>query len=368
MYATVAKSISIRDTLRYNEQKVTLGKADFLWGENFVKDTSALSLRDKLDRFSERIAMNHRNVPKTVHLFVTFSPKDELSNEKMIKLSRHYMDGVGFGEQPYLVYRHLDTAHHHLHIASTNVRADGSLIRIGLKELYHSHYLTRQMETSFSLVPRHRTTLEEQTQFQVNHALKVIYGEAPLKRAISDVLNTVVDHYKYTSLNELNAVLRQYNVYADKGREGSKLYQNRGLVYYALDDHGRQVSMYLNASSFSLKPTLPYLENKFVLNERLRENQRLRITTAIEWTFATRSPDWKGFLQGMQREGINVFVQETRDKRPADIYFIDFQGKSIFSGENLGAQFSLRSIQDRCVQEQQLQHEETQRLHLKLRL
>lgn len=124
--------------------------------------------------------------------------------------------------------------------------------------------------------------------------------------------------------------------------------------------------MYLNASSFSLKPTLPYLENKFSLNESLREKQRRRITTAIEWTFSTKASNWAGFEQSMQREGINVVVQEAGDKGPAGIYFIDHHGKSAFSGDNLGVQYNLGAIREKCVLNQQ--QKEILRHHLKLRL
>jgi phage pi2 protein 07 len=70
---------------------------------------------------------------------------------------------------------------------------------------------------------------------------KVEYGKLETKRAIANVLSNVLRTYKYTSLPELNAVLKQYNIMADGGSEDSRIYKNMGLVYYAPDDSGKRV-------------------------------------------------------------------------------------------------------------------------------
>jgi uncharacterized protein YijF (DUF1287 family) len=38
------------------------------------------------------------------------------------------MEKIGFGEQPYLIYKHEDAGHPHIHIVSTTIKADGSRI------------------------------------------------------------------------------------------------------------------------------------------------------------------------------------------------------------------------------------------------
>ena len=89
------------------------------------------------------------------------------------------------------------------------------------------------------------------------------------KRAIQNVLDDVINQYKYSSLAELNAVLKQYNVMADRGTEDSIIYQKKGLYYRALDDNGNKIGVPIKASLFHQKPTLSFLEQKFELNEHL---------------------------------------------------------------------------------------------------
>ena len=57
------------------------------------------------------------------------------------------------------------------------------------------------------------------------------------------MLDTVINTYKYTSLAELNAVLKQYNVIADRGNEGSRVFENNGLVYRIVDQQGNKVGV-----------------------------------------------------------------------------------------------------------------------------
>ena len=367
MFAKVRGVNTIADKLRYNLKKVLNGKAECIYAENFLKDLDHLSEKDKLNRFIQRTSLNDRTEKKGVSIAVGFKPTEELSTEKMIMLARHYMKGIGFEDQPYLVYRHSDVTQPHFHIVSTNIRATGK--RIELRDIiqWKSYAVTRSMEEEFGLQKLERAEKQRES-FKVRQAQTVIYGESPTKRAISDVLNTVVEHYKYTSFKELNAALREYNVIAWRGKETSALYKSRGVLYQVLDEKGHRVGSPIKASHFFLKPTLDNLEKRFKLNLELDEKKSERITTAIEWTLAGKAPDWPGFQRAMEREGINIVVQESKDGKERDVFFIDHREKSVFAGERLGGGYSLKAIQARCAQEQQLQQEETQRQQNRLRL
>jgi hypothetical protein len=67
------------------------------------------------------------------------------------------------------------------------------------------------------------------------NAQRIIYGKSETKRAISNVLMKVISEYKFTSLSALNAVLKLFNVTADRGEKDSRIYRNNGLTYRILD-------------------------------------------------------------------------------------------------------------------------------------
>jgi len=368
MFGKLGKTGSVRKTIEYNEEKVLQQKAVYLHAKNFILDTHELTYNDKYNRLHDRITLNERAEKRVAHMFLTFHPKDEIPNNTMVQLADRFMQAAGFGDQPYLVYRHFDSVHPHLHVVSTLVLPNGKMIDTSPRLLRELKILTQGMERELNLKPNVVNIGDEQIKLNASWTQQVAYGQQSLKSAIGSVLNAIIDQYKYTSIDELNAILAEYNVKADRGHEGTRMYQNRGLVYAALDKNGKQVSRGLWASSFESKPTLPYLEDKFSLNQSLRESQRSRITTAIKWTFAGKAPDWTGFREAMEREGINIVVEKTKDKQTPGIYFIDHRGKSVFSGESLGPEFNLKAIRERCASEQQLQESESQRNRLKIHL
>ena len=97
------------------------------------------------------------------------------------------------------------------------------------------------------------------------------YGKAETKRAITNVLDHVLPTYKYASLAELNAILQQYNVVADRGRESSRIYKSNGLVYRILNSNGEKIGVPIKASLIYSKPTLKNIEARFESNERERQ-------------------------------------------------------------------------------------------------
>ncbi|MGL1166852.1 hypothetical protein ACSTKZ_25270, partial [Vibrio parahaemolyticus] len=85
-------------------------------------------------------------------------------------------------------------------------------------------------------------------------------------RSISNVVGSVFSSYKFCSLPEFNAALKQFNVIADRGKEEGRIYKNRGLVYRVLDSDGNKMGVPIKASSIGCKPTLDNLEKKFTAN------------------------------------------------------------------------------------------------------
>jgi hypothetical protein len=364
MQAKIEPTRTILIPLQYNEKKVSEGKAATIGAEGFLKDYDRLTKKEIVDRFRQRTSLNERWSDHGVHFSLNFGKSEKLDNEKMARIASRYIENMGFEDQPYVVYRHIDAGHTHLHIVATSVRADGSGIHIPPSEYYRSPSLCRELEREFLLEKNPKVTQEDKQQFEVVRAQRVMYGEPGLKRAMSDVLNTVVDHYNYTSLEEFNAVLRQYNVIANPGREHSHLREVGGLLYHALDADGKRVGKPIKASLFLVKPTLKHLEQRFAESQSLREASKERLQTAIDWALAGQTPDWSTFKENLERDGIAVVTDIKGDN--GNVFFVDHVGKAAFAGNSLGPAYDLVSIQGRLAPEQVLSEEQTQRHHLNL--
>ena len=228
-------SQSIARSLWYNEQKVTQKQAECILAANFLKDVDRLSYDDKLQRLQRRMELNE-DVSTSYHISLNFDPSDKLSNETLQEITRIYMKELGFERQPYLVYKHNDAGHPHLHIVTTHVQRNGDPIvmyKIGENQ---SEKARLHIEQKFDLVTTEKKR-HKQTQTQkIEGVQKVVYGLKSTARAVSDVVQHVTEKFKYTSLEELNAVLRLYNVEAYRGKEDSRLFQRHGLLYRVLDE------------------------------------------------------------------------------------------------------------------------------------
>lgn len=181
----------------------------------------------------------------------------------------------------------------------------------------------------------------------------MIYGRSETKRAITNVLDKVLPLYIYASLPELNAVLRQYNIVADRGEEDYRTYRSKGLVYRVLDDKGQKIGAPLKASANYNNPGLKFLKEKFAQNEMLKQPHKFRVKNAIDLSFVRhKGQSLDDLVKALQKEKIQVVLRQNDTGVIYRITYVDHQTRCVFDGSDLGKQYSANGIQERCNQEQ----------------
>ncbi len=361
MFAKIRSYQGISRILSYNELKLNRGKAECVYANRFVKDLDELSRNDKYFHFERLMSLNERTTKNAVHISISFFPGDKLSNDEFLKLIREYMQRIGFGHQPYLVYRHDDTRHPHFHVASTTIRKNGS--RIEMRDIIKtkSLWITREMEFTHGLM--RKEYLDRLS------AVKVEYGRSALKPAIQNVLNAVIEPYKYRSFDELNAILSLYNVKAHRGKEGSRLHQYKGILYGLVDENGKSVGMPIKASSFDQKPTLQSIEKKIVLNEPLLEQDSQRTRGAINWTLLKDTyTNLSAFIEALEDMRISAVSELDQDGQLKRIFYVDHATRSVFDGEALGTNYNAQAIREECSAKEVPKQKESPRRRLRLNL
>ena len=347
MYAKIKDNKNVRNTLQYNEQKVREGRAECIAAGNFTKDLEYLTQKDKLYHFRRLTSQNENINVNGLHISLNFHPTDKLSASELTRIATEYMDRMDWGHQPYLIYRHNDAGHPHLHVATTSVQKDGKNIRLPWDYL-RSRTITRELEQANSLVQVRERHKERRPS---RPASKVLYGQKALMPALSDVLDKVVPQYKCTSVEELNAALRLYNVEAYRGKEGSRLHRYRGLIYRVLDENGRAVSGYIKASLFDSKPTLARLEKQFQLNlaDPRRPEHKLHVQTAVDWALVQRSLDMTGLQKTLVSQRISMVQMKGKEAGEQSLYYVDHQTRAVFDGRQLGANYHGKGLEQRCA-------------------
>lgn len=351
MHATLELAQSITRELHYHELKVQRGKAELIGGDNFIKDVKELNYDEKLFHFNRLIALDNQGYKPVLDVFLRFSRLDKLDNTTTQRVMQAYAEGMGLDKQPWLAYRHRDTLHPHVHLVSTTRQADGKRIALTPALLKRSRELTHRLEKEYGL---DQSDEEANLRAQHKYLQKVEYGKVSLYPAIKLVLETIVPAYKYTNLEELNAVLGLFNVRAQETAPG---HERRGLVFYPLLANGKDGGAYFKASAFPSRPTLPQLEERFGENLALREEHRRRITSTIDYALAGSTLSFEAFKQDLGRQQVSV-VTPRSEAAGQRIWYVDHRTFSVFDGTALGAQYTGAAVQQRCLPDevyQQLQ-------------
>ncbi len=94
------------------------------------------------------------NLGKAVaHFSLSLPPSEGLiSDEGFQSIALRFLDGMGFTDVPYLIARHHDTEHQHVHIIASRVRTDGSVVS-DKNDYRRAESLAREIEMEFELIP-----------------------------------------------------------------------------------------------------------------------------------------------------------------------------------------------------------------------
>ncbi len=349
MVAKITTPKSIEAALNYNEKKVQKGNAICLHAANYLKEAKQMNFYQKLAGFERLNSLNERATTKTLHVSLNFDPPEKLSENRLLQIASDYMQKIGFSEQPYLVYKHEDAGHPHIHIVSTTIKANGSRINTHNIGRNQSEKARKEIEQTYGLVKAERQQQLKSPGIKAVDAEKVIYGKDETKRSISNTVSAVFSQYKFASLPEFNAALKQFNVVADRGKEEGRIYKNRGLVYRVLDAVGNKVGVPIKASSISCKPILNNLEKKFTANETAKESMKPFVKTKLDECIAQSPVTMKELMEQLKQKNIYTVLRQNAEGRLYGITFVDNQNKVVFNGSDLGKGYSAAALQSRLA-------------------
>ena len=337
MVAKIKSGKSLTGALNYNENKVKQGKAELIQAKGYPKELTGLNFYDKLLRLTDLAEGNQRVQTNAVHISLNFPNEELLPDETLRNIVQDYMQGIGFEMQPWLVYRHNDAGHPHIHIVTTNIKRDGCRISLHYLGQNQSEKARKEIEVKYNLMKA-----EDQPGQKPNlkaDATVAAYGKAETKLAITNIVNQVVRTYKFTSIPELNTVLRCYNIQADRGSKDSRMFAREGLIYWILDARGNKIGVPIKASCIYGKPTLKTLEEKFRLNEQLRKPYKAGLIKTIDEVLS-KPQTKRGFQKALREKGIRVILRQNDQGRIYGVTFVDQKHKAVFNGSDLGKAYS----------------------------
>lgn len=334
--------------LHYNENKVIAGEARLIIASGFAGDIEKMTFQNKLQRFNHLTMLKPNVKTNAMHISLNFDSSEKLTLETLQQIATTYMDKIGFGDQPFLVYRHDDSAHLHVHIVSTNITAAAQ--RMDLHDIGRklSEPARKAIEQEFHLIRAESRKFKHEPGIKAIDPEKVKYGHLPTKRALSNVITAVTRDYKFTSLAELNAVLKGFNVIATRGEEHTQMFEKKGLMYSILDTKGNAIGVPIKSSALYCKPTLRNLEKKFERNEEKRKPYKDELKQSIDKILKKYNQFTKPTFQAeLKMNNIGLVLRQNEQGFIYGITFIDHRTKSVFNGSDLGKAYSAKTLTER---------------------
>lgn len=351
MVARFLSGYSIRGLINYNESKVSKGDASVILANQFAIDIENLDIRHKIARFEKLTRLNQMAKRNAIHIMLNFDRTDKPGTEKMIGVATAYMNGIGFGDQPFLVYQHHDVNHPHLHIVTTNIRGNGSRIDFHNIGKSISESIRKKIELEFGLLPAQGRGVHLEDKIVPAKIKSANYGNKPTKQSIYNVVAPVLRSYAFTSLAEFNAVLQQFNVVADRGKIDSEMYQKRGLVYSILNESGNRVGVPIKASLLAGCPTLDQLEKKFLTNALKRKPHKEILIGRINQVLKNEhSASKQFFVDELRNKGIDTIFRQNDSGQIYGVTYVDHTTRYVFNGSDLGKTFSAKALLNRFTQ------------------
>lgn len=350
MVAKITSGKTIRGVLNYNEKKVEGGDAELIYASKFLKEPEELTYTQKLDRFLKLMQQNERTKTNAVHISLNFDKADQLDQLQLQQIAEAYMEKIGFGDQPFLVYQHFDAAHKHIHIVTTNIEEGGNRISLNDIGKNQSEKARKEIEIDFNITKAESKKISDDYYLKPITLEKLTYGQAETKEAISNTVREVVRSYKYTSLAELNAALRQFNVVADPGEPGTLKNDKKGLSYSILDKNGNKIGVPIKASKIYGRPILSNLEKKFDSNRAIREDFKNRLQFVLDKALANPDITTKqDFATALREKNVQVVWRANAEGRVYGVTYVDNATRAVFNGSDLGKAYSANAINERLM-------------------
>ena len=277
-----------------------------------------------------------------IHISLNPHPDDKLTDNQLADIGREYMERLGYGGQPYLIFKHEDIGRDHIHIVSLRVDCEGKLIKNSF-EHKRSKEITELLEKKYGLIPA-----EGQKQKEPWKLTPVDPAQGNLKKQVSAVVKPLAATYKFQTLGEYRALLSLYNIGFEevKGEVKGKPY--RGLVYSALDKEGNKVGTTLKSSLFGKSVGYDGLEKQMVKSgEQIKPpgfRERTRIAVARAVNASNSENDLREKLKSLN---IDLVLRRNDQGRIYGVTFIDHNDRCVFNGSRLGKEFSANVFNDR---------------------
>ena len=336
MVAKISTGQSLYGALAYNQEKVDEGHAKILAANLVLQpEDGQFSIGDCMKDFQRWMPSHYRTEKPVIHISLTPHPDDVLTDEQLTAIGEEYMQKLGYGNQPYLIFKHEDIDRRHIHIVSLRVDSTGKKINDS-NEYRRSKAITEELEQKYGLHPAEGQKKGEDWQLT-----PVDNDKGNLKKQINNVVKPLLKMYRFQSMGEFRALLSLYNIGVEEVKGEVNGCNYHGILYSALNKDGKKNGTPIKSSVLGKSTGIAAIEKQMqqsgtvIKDKKLKERTRRVVSAAIQRTRAESD-----FRKELSAQGIDLVLRRNEDNRIYGVTFIDHRNRVVLNGSRLGKDFS----------------------------
>lgn len=337
---------SMAGTLFYNQNKVDKKKAQLLGVFNIPEGNGKHSIRREFERY-ERMNIRTKNVSFQLSINPNPGrPEETLTDEQAVAYARELMDGLGYGEQPIVIYKHQDIERTHYHVVSIRTNQQGKRI----KKDFERHTLQKLMQKyqkkyGYAIGSDEMRVLKKETNPEL-----VFFepGKKDVREQFSQIFESALK-YRFTTVFQLVSIMKDLGVKV----EVSNIEPYR-LSFQGLDDKGKPVTGIITESEMGRdfykeqEEAIERWKEKKPLTREQREQERrdkFRISKTVAYCLGVSRSE-KHLQRMLQNRNIGITLSRTDE---SDQIFgstiVDHDGMRVYKGSDLGTETSAAKFQ-----------------------
>lgn len=336
MVAKISTGQSLHGALAYNQDKVDEGHACVL-ATNLVlqSEDGQFRVSSCMDDFRRWMPSHFRTEKPVIHISLNPHPDDVLTDEQLTAIGEEYMQKLGYGNQPYMIFKHEDIERKHIHIVSLRVDSNGRKINDS-NEYRRSKAITEELEQKYGLHPAEGQKKGEDWQLT-----PVDSSKGNLKKQINNVVKPLLKMYRFQSVGEFRALLSLYNIGLEEVKGEVNGHSYHGILYSALDKDGEKTGTPIKSSVLGKPAGMAAIEKQMRQSGTAIKDKKLKERTRRIVSAAMKSPRTESdFRRELSAQGIDLVLRRNEDNRIYGVTFIDHRSRVVLNGSRLGKDFS----------------------------
>lgn len=331
MIAKISATENLGGALGYNFKKVEKEEASILFAQNLYQNKEERYTMAEVFADMEALIPKKCRTKKTVfHCSLNPHPDEKLSDETLMQLAKEYMEALGYGKRPYIVFKHNDIAREHIHIVSLRINGEGKKINDKF-EKRRSKKITDTLERKYNLIPSSKIADKV-----MNETPKIDTTQGNIKEQVASILRMVMKHYRFCSLGELNAILSKYNLAVEEVKTEFRGRKYDGLVYVPADDKGDKVSSPIHASDIERGVGYTAVQNRMQKSKQTIKPLIPAVREKVLHVMRTSPQTEEVLRQRLEEQRLRVTIRKNESGRIYGITFIDDEQGIALNGSRLG--------------------------------